>query len=476
METRKRLGLIGACLLVGVAGFGCKGGNISLTSDRTQISAGGCDKAIITATVKIGSSAASGKKVTFETTAGSFSTTEEMMSTVVTTNGEGEAVVELYATEATGTANITAYFSDENYSAEKSLTVTFGPPSGEFAPVSDSISLECEVANIGAMRGGAPEIEVPCYFSAQTQAGCSLPISAFMGGEDNLFLKAEAGSLEAIYDDWSYEMRLKHSTSGGESEPLDVDPLEGEPSRLGPLGETFNPRDGVVTLMVVVKGAEAYDDLNSNGAHDSNEPFEDLGEPFLDVDDDGVFTLGTDPYFADDDGDGEQSPANGSYDATKYISASYKIVWSGDLHEDEENGARFELSGSENIPNGGSLTVNVHALDSFLNPVAAFEDNYDYIYFNLVTGWVLVSPSSYQRTLQNVSAVSFDEKGRYLEYDAEAAAYPVTLADDDGTYTNDPPYDWQLDVCLYATPGMLDDYYHDQAEMCFQHSLRGTSQ
>ena len=454
---------------------GCKGAVIKMSSDRMSISAGGCDKAVITAIVEIDGDERSGKTVNFETTAGSFSATEEVTSTVVTTDGEGKATVELFATEAVGTATVTADFSDDNYDAERSITVSFVPPSGRFLPVSDSVTLECETGNVGALRSGSPQLRVPCHFSAQTASGCSLPLSAFLGVENIVHLKAEAGVLESGVDDWTYEMMLYHSTSGGEDEPLDVDPADGEPSRDGPLGETFNPRDGVVTLLVAVRAREAFDDINGNGEYDAGEPFDDIGEPFLDADDDGVFTLGTDPFFYDANGDGEQTGANGSYDATAYAAGVFKIVWSGDLDEHEDT-SRYELSGSEHISNGGSLTISVYTLDAFLNPVAAFADNSDRIYFD-VSGYVDVTPSYYERPMTNVRAVTFDDKGHYLMYDDEASVYTVSLADDDGSWSYDPPVDWSMNVTVYASPGLdSDGYFIDQDEMAFEESLGGSSQ
>jgi len=461
-------------LFVMVCFVGCKGADIKFSTDKTSISAGGCDKALITAVVEIDGTPRSGKTVNFQTTAGSFSATEELTSTVGTTNSEGMATVELFATEAVGTATITADFYDGTYDAEKSITVKFVPPTGKFLPVSDSISLVCETDNIGALRPGNPDIRVPCHFSAQTATGCALPISAFIGVENVLHLRAEAGTLEVGWDDWSGETVLFHSSKGGETSPVDVDPVEGEPSRSGPLGETFNPRDGAVTLMVAVRAREAFTDLNGNGEHDSGEPFDDMGEPFLDVDDNGIFALGTDPWYYDTDGDGEYTGANGTYDATTMAFSSFKMIWSGKLHEHSDT-SRYELSGSEDMPNGGSLTVSVFVLDTLMNPVAAFADNSDRIYFD-VSGYVNVNPSYGERPMTNVTAMAFDHRGRYLMYNNEDAVYRITLSDDDTSWTYDPPVDWNMIVTVYASPGKdEDDYFLNQDEMSFQNALQGTS-
>ncbi len=474
MYAKLALRLLLALPFVAVIAGGCKDAAIDLQSDRTVIAAGGCDQATITATVTIGGKTKANARVEFETTSGSFSPAETLQSTSATTDAEGKATVNLYATTSVGSATVNASYDDDNYSVAQSVTVTFGPPTGRFAPVSDSISLSCDALNVGALRSGASEIVIPCTLTAQTADGCALPAAAFMS-DGAMVLKAEAGTLEAVVDSWDQTVVLHYRTKGGQSKPADVDPVSGEPSRPGPLGETLNPRDGVITLLAVLRGKEAFDDLNGNGVFDEDsETFDDIGEPFLDIDDDGVFTLGTDPYFADSDGDGSQSGPNGTYDATAYIGASTKIIWSGDL-EEAADAARLELEGNGDIPNGGSVKAVAYLLDARLNPIAAWEENSDYIYFD-ISGWLIVNPSSYQIQLTNKSAIRFDDQLRYLEYVPDAAAYPITLSDDDGSTTYDPPYDWTLAATVYASAGPdADGYFSEQTQYTFEHSLSGTN-
>ncbi len=452
---------------------GCEGAALNLSADHQVVAAGGCDKATIVATVTIGGKPASGKKVDFETTAGSFSPTEELTYASSTTDESGRATVELYTTKSVGQATVTASFTDDNYQAEGSITIRFGPPTGRFAPVSDKVSLQCDALNIGAYRHDRPEIVVPCTLSAETASGCPLPASAFLA-ERNMVLRAEAGTLEVLADEWSGSVVLRYRSTGGEPHPVDVDPVSGEPSRPGPLGETLNPRDGAVTLLVALKGREGFQDLNGNGVHDEGEPFDDIPEPFLDVDDDGIYTAGIDPYFVDSDGDGSYSPPNGTYDATTYIAATFKIVWSGDLAE-HEDAARLVLDGPADIPNGGSAKVRVLLLDERLNPIAAFAENSDSLYYSL-TGSVLLSPSTYTQPLSNVSALRFDDQGLYLQYIPDVAVFEATLSDDDSSYTADPPLDWTLEVSVNASPGWAaDGSLLPQATYSFETILSGTS-
>jgi len=119
--------------------------------------------------------------------------------------------------------------------------------------------------------------------------------------------------------------------------------------------------------------------------------------------------------------------------------------------------------------------VTAYLLDARLNPIAAWEENSDYIYFD-INGWLVVNPSSYQINLTNKSAIRFDEQNRYLEYLDDAAAYPITLSDDDGSTTYDPAYDWSLSATVYASAGPdADGYYANQTQYSFTHSVSGTN-
>lgn len=111
--------------------------------------------------------------------------------------------------------------------------------------------------------------------------------------------------------------------------PFDVAPQAGEPSvdhALDGCGtRTHNPRDGVVTIVAVADGEEAFFDQNGSGAYEAGEPFVDQGEPFVDQDDDGVYTLGE--WFLDVDGDVVYTPANGTWDAFAKIWTQTVVVY-----------------------------------------------------------------------------------------------------------------------------------------------------
>jgi hypothetical protein len=126
--------------------------------------------------------------------------------------------------------------------------------------------------------------------------------------------------------------------------PLDVKPLPGEFSVLADLGcgqRTVNPRDGLVTVIAMVEGEEGFVDLNQNGQWDPGEPFIDLGEPYLDVNDNGVYDgpgspalAGTryattgEPY-VDVNGNGVYDGPNGKWDANATLWAQTRVLYTG---------------------------------------------------------------------------------------------------------------------------------------------------
>lgn len=131
----------------------------------------------------------------------------------------------------------------------------------------------------------------------------------------------------------------------GNGLPFDVAPLaaSGERSvvhgRDGCGTRTHNPRDGVVTVIAVADGEEAFFDANGNGTFDAGEPFVDLGEPYVDQDDDGIWTPGE--WFLDRDGNGTWTVPNGAWDANTKIWTQTIVVYTGAAESEIPSGGRF---------------------------------------------------------------------------------------------------------------------------------------
>lgn len=84
--------------------------------------------------------------------------------------------------------------------------------------------------------------------------------------------------------------------------------------------EDFRPLDGRVTILAFASGNETFTDTNSNGRYDQGEPFEDLPEAYLNINDD-YFDLAAlnaehniDERFVDLADATNQNQPNGSYD------------------------------------------------------------------------------------------------------------------------------------------------------------------
>jgi len=113
--------------------------------------------------------------------------------------------------------------------------------------------------------------------------------------------------------------------------PEDVPAVAGEPSAVYDdvcgAGRTHNPRDGVVSVIAVADGEEAFTDLDGDGVYDAGEPFVDLAEPFADYDDDGTQDAGE--WFQDVNGDGGWDGPNGVWDAATKIWTQTVVLYSG---------------------------------------------------------------------------------------------------------------------------------------------------
>jgi hypothetical protein len=118
--------------------------------------------------------------------------------------------------------------------------------------------------------------------------------------------------------------------------PKDVDPIQGEPSRVGSVTSAcqsgakprvFNPRDGLNTFIAMTQGEEGFVDTNGNGTYDVGEKFYDLGEPFIDANDNNV--RDPDEEFIDLNNNGVWDGPNGKWDDNTTIWATGHVVFTG---------------------------------------------------------------------------------------------------------------------------------------------------
>jgi hypothetical protein len=182
------------------------------------------------------------------------------------------------------------------------------------------------------------------------------------------------------------------SDMGNGSSPADVDPLPAnaaqfpwprqlEPRFAPPGFLTLNPRDQFVTIIAMTEGEEAFADANHNGVLDNNEVFYDLGDPFIDANDDGaydqIYTGGPwEVRFCGINADcSTYHGPNGVWDATTTIWAPTWVVFTdvGVPHTAPAGGAAptpDDYKGvcvTSNVP----AFAKIYVYDDFLNTPAA---------------------------------------------------------------------------------------------------------
>jgi len=342
--------------------------SISISADRTEIPADGISSLKITAYLEYDDSTApDGTNVNFLTTDGSFDQDTDKKETQASTIG-GYATVDLYSSTTPGEVTVTASFTTPN---GKNLTASVKVKFTEFAGANHrNMTFSCSARNIGAMDNAniTTPIQVRCDLEVKSANGTPIlrPRPRFL---------AEAGSVKIVTPDNNTDPEYYIYTASG-NPPKDVDPLPGEPSVNSPdiSGVVNNPRDGLATICAIIKGEEGFDDLNNNGKWDTGEPFDDIGEPFVDSDDNGSYDDGED--FIDTNGNGKWDGPNGKYDKETDIWKCFKILWSGSPYE----GAEFSniTPTGKVLPAGASQSFTLKLVDKYLNPIA-FDSNYDYI-------------------------------------------------------------------------------------------------
>gem|GEM_PF-1464757 len=203
------------------------------------------------------------------------------------------------------------------------------------------VSFGCENKNLGGF--GSDKVMTNCSVSARDRYTniVSLPVAV-------RFI-SEAGIITNVSNLGSDGIAFASLVTNNVRMPADVTPLTGEPSYTSG-GKTYNPRDGLVTLIAAFKGEEEFDDINGNGQYDPGEPFVDQGEPFVDENDndycdgetaaDETLRQQGKPYkckelYIDTDGDGKYTPPNGVWDAhsnpndNSLVWVKAYVLWTG---------------------------------------------------------------------------------------------------------------------------------------------------
>ncbi|MBI2892613.1 MAG: hypothetical protein HYY06_03615 [Deltaproteobacteria bacterium] len=446
-----------ALVVSALAAAGCGGLELTIDVEASEIPANGSSSTRIT----VKSNAEDGSQIELSTDRGRFNqdaaAPEQYLSLVL---DGGSAGAELWSDTVAGEATVSATVYDENGETKTaSARVRFV---GQ-RPASDKLSLECALVNVGALRVPAPQTAVPCILSARDSAGTAIDVASldvgFLtegGSVDPTTAFDEAGNVAYVY------------RAGGDDEPVDTRPISGEPSRPDDLGgPERNPRDGLATIVAYVSGAEeGFNDVNGNGVYEPQleETFDDVGEPILDVDDDGQYDPRSGDRYFDADGDGEYTGPNGVRDEEVVAWTFFKILWTGPPHESRDT-TRLEADRmTTSIPRGREKRIDVWILDENMNPVAALPNGYDLVSVAVQSdGYFAVTPDSTDFALANERGFEVGEDGTIVGGAFEPTSFFLLIENTAPEGDEYPAADYTVTATVYASPGLTlagdSDYF-----------------
>jgi len=219
--------------------------------------------------------------------------------TVGVTDSNGIAIVDYAAGVEVGVSAIVATVPSTGVSGSGAIAVR-----GARASAS-GFYFRCEKANLPAYET-TPALEtMTCEVRLSdrfgNRVGVPTPVRfATEAGSIDSFAMTKAFDFANPNDPDEGSATVTFSTDMGNGfRPADVSPLPADGAqypwpRLAepsvPAGFlTRNPRDQLVTIIAMADGEEAFVDANHNGVLDNNEVFYDLGDPFIDANDDGLY-------------------------------------------------------------------------------------------------------------------------------------------------------------------------------------------
>ena len=305
----------------------------------------------------------SGRTLQFSlsTTAGGIRFDNQQTTTSAQTNGAGEATVTVLAGTLPTPVRVVATEASGNLSTQSSgLSISSGFPD------QDSMSLALEAINIAGWNLDNVEnkvtISMADHFNNPVPDGTAVTITASGG-------RVSSGT--------SGECRTVNSTC-----------------TLSFFTQSPQPKNGRVQLTAYAIGEESFTDLNGNNVVDSSNEMRDInhptpgstdvGEAFIDIDENGSFTNGMDIPI-DFNGNGVYDGLDGLYNGTlcsstfngcssrkfMHVFAQHTII----LSSANENAGVTYYNGNTAIPDtidiacGSSVNINAYIRDSRGNPL-----------------------------------------------------------------------------------------------------------
>ena len=231
-------------------------------------------------------------------------------------SGIVEATLNSGQTATTVTVTATAHVGTETLQAvSPPIAIVGAKPNARY------ITFSCERFNVGGLILNG--VDTHCTVALADRFSNKIAFAT------NVIFRTEAGNIDgsALTSESSNSLGEATVTiTTGNPRPKDVGPITNEPF----IG-SHNPRDGIVTIIVATTGEEEFDDVNGNGTYDSGEPFEqwEKGEPFVDMDDDGI--RDPDEPFIDANDNQQYDVANHTWDSDTLIWEVTHMLWTGEM-------------------------------------------------------------------------------------------------------------------------------------------------
>ena len=299
---------------------------ITVVATPDPLSGDGKTTLTVTASPTEGGSASAGATVHFKTSLGTWDGATGTGDLVdVQSDGNGKAVATMSAPrQGFGTIQITASVSLQGKEPSATVAVPLAPAGGG----ASSLSFVCQHQNIGGLvHGRLTDIHVLCRATAIDASNHPLANASVQ-------TLTEAGTLTWARDNASVQ-EFVYTVRPDDTPPTDVAPFDGngkelevcpsacnadpfgagcstgEPCYTDSSGVTHNPRDGIATLIAAVPGVKGFDNQ---------------GEPFVDLNDNGVRDPGE--AYIDYNGNGKYDGPDGTL-KDHMVWKSFRMIWSG---------------------------------------------------------------------------------------------------------------------------------------------------
>ncbi len=282
------------------------------------------------------------------------------------------------------------------------------------------VATSASVSHTVAVRGAKPsaagfyfkcaKVNLPVYTTTprlETMT-CEVRLSDRFGNRVGVAtpvrFATEAGAIDAIATTKAFDPAHPNDPTEGTatvtftsdlgtgSTPADVVPLAAAPAQspwpraaepqVASGSLVRNPRDQLVTIIAMTEGEEAFVDTNHNGVLDNNEVFFDLGDPFIDANDDNVFDAiypggPSEVRFCSNTSGSNCSTyhgPNGTWDSLTTIWVPTWVVFSAAAAPSTTpaGGATPAFDYSPSCIGGASTGISdIYVYDAFLNPPAS---------------------------------------------------------------------------------------------------------